>query len=84
MTEPMSQPKPFRWTPNAPISPFRFDTADDLTSASETTRYNPEGRTAAAHKGEDDEYSDENIRRWEEVDKLDPELARWVKAQLGE
>ncbi len=33
---------------------------------------------------EDDEYSDENIERWLERDKLDPELAEWVRATLGE
>ena len=33
---------------------------------------------------EDDEYSDENIKRWIEEDSLDPELAEWLRAQLEE
>jgi hypothetical protein len=83
MTEPIAELRPVRWTPNTPIPPFLFITTIDLSS-SDVTRYNPEGRTAASNKGEDDEYSDENIRRWEEADKLDPALAEWVNAQLGE
>ncbi len=35
-----------------------------------------------AQTKEDDEYSDENIKRWIEEDKLDPKLAEWLKAQL--
>lgn len=31
-----------------------------------------------------EEYSEENIRRWQERDKLDPDLKPWVRATLGE
>jgi len=41
-------------------------------------------RLPTARIVEDDEYSDENIERWLERDKLDPELAEWVRATLEE
>jgi hypothetical protein len=46
---------------------------------------NPVGLTASStEKQEDDEWSDENIEKWLERDKLDPALKPWVRATLGE
>jgi hypothetical protein len=35
-------------------------------------------------KWEEGEWSDENIRRWAEKDKLGPTLAEWLKRQRGD
>ncbi len=74
-----------RWLPNPPINPFiRRDAVESASSSDQVLRH-PEGRTASStDKGEDDEYSDENLRMWEEEDRLNPELAEWLKAQLRE
>ena len=82
MTEPIADPRPLRWRPNTPISPFVV--INTIVSTSDVPPYDPEGRTTASSKGEDDEWSDENIERWLERDKLDPELAEWVRATLEE
>jgi hypothetical protein len=73
------------WLYSSPISPFRLwrDTPSSIPASDQTLRH-PEGRTASTEKGQDDEWSDENLRMWEEEDKLDAELAEWLKAQLGE
>ena len=85
MTERATQPTEYRWTPNTPVAPdFElWNLYSQLIASSSQTWLNPEGRTASTYKGEKDEWSDENLRMWEEEDKLDPELAEWLKAQLG-
>ncbi len=75
-----------RWLPSSPINPFRIrrDVAESVSSSDQVLRH-PEGRTASSmDKSEDDEWSDENLRMWEEEDKLDPVLAEWLNAQKGE
>jgi hypothetical protein len=68
-----------------PVNPFRLrnDVPESVSSSEQGLRH-PEGRTAATSRSDDDEWSDENMRRWEEADKLDPVLAEWLKAQRGE
>jgi hypothetical protein len=82
MTE--NQPRLSRLLPNSPTDAFFRFWNETLSSISDQTLRHPEGRTAATDKGEDDEWSDENLRMWEEEDRLDAELAEWLKAQLGE
>ena len=53
-------------------------------ASSEQTLRHPEGRTAATDRSGNDEWSDENIQRWLERDRLDPELDEWVRLTLGE
>jgi hypothetical protein len=79
------QPRSIKVVPN-PSNAFFRKWEEILESVASTEQFlrHPEGRTAATDRGEDDEYSDENLRMWEEEDKLDPELAEWLKAQLGE
>jgi hypothetical protein len=78
------QPRLYRWLPT-PVSPFRpRGSVPESVPSSDRVLRHPEGRTAATHEREDDEWSDENLRRWEEADRLDPELAEWLKAQLAE
>jgi hypothetical protein len=82
MTEPATEKRPFRFVPNTPDTPpprlLRF--AFELIASTEQTLRNPERLTVATDVGEDDEWSEENMRRWERADKLDPELAEWLRA----
>jgi hypothetical protein len=75
-----------RLLPNSPQNPSRIrrDVAESVSRSDQVLRH-PEGRTASStDKSEDDEWSDENIKRWLERDALDPELDEWVRATLGE
>jgi len=51
--------------------------------SSEQQLRHPEGRSVATNQ-RDNEWSDENIRKWLERDRLDPELDEWVRTTLGE
>lgn len=86
MSEPATESRIYRFTPNTPAAtpPNVRRAALAAAVSTDQTLSSPEGRTASTDRRGNDEYSDENIRRWEEADKLDPELAQWVKAQLGE
>ncbi len=73
-----------KWMPNSPINSFRIRRdAPETAPSTEQLLRSPERRTASVSRG-DDEWSDENMRRWQEADQLDPELAAWLEAQLGE
>jgi hypothetical protein len=62
---------------------IRKDAINSVPS-SEKVR-NPVGLTASTTAKEvDDEWSEENLRMWEEEDKLDPELVEWFQALRGE
>jgi hypothetical protein len=81
-TEPPRDLSEFR---NTPIRPFHVQ-KDALASVpSSETLPNPVGLSASStEKEDDDDWSDENLRMWEEEDKLDSELAQWLQAQRGE
>ena len=69
-------------TPSSPPR-IRKDVINSVPS-SEKVR-NPVGLTASStEKEEHDEYSDENIAKWLERDRLDPDIEPWVRATLGE
>ena len=87
-----NQSKLYRLPYSQRFDPFRIwdnlrvSTSSKLrvsTSSTKQTLSHPEGRTAATDRNGDDEWSDGNMRRWEEADKLDPVLAEWLEAQRG-
>jgi hypothetical protein len=69
--------------PSAREFRFPFGVLISVRSSEEELR-SLVGRTAATNQDDDDDWSDENLRMWEEEDKLDPELAQWLQAQRGE
>ena len=76
-----NQPRTTNLSPTPTNTFFRMWT-EFLESMASTEQFlrNPVGRTASSRgRVEDDEWSDENMRRWEEADKLDPELAEWLR-----
>jgi hypothetical protein len=68
--------------PTTRLFRFWYEVLSSVPS-SEQELHHPEGRTASTNQGSD-EWSDENIRKWLERDRLDPELDEWVRATLGE
>lgn len=79
---PTDPPRDVTVLPNTPIRPLRIPRdAVESPPSTEPKLHDPVGRTVSTSQSDDDEWSDENMRRWEEADKLDPVLAEWLKAQ---
>ena len=70
---------------NTPVQPLHVPRdAVESPPSTEPKLHDPVGRTVSTSQSEDDEWSDENIEKWLERDKLDPALKPWVRATLGE
>ena len=75
--------------PNPPTVFFRMweEMLESMAATQQVLRYPAGSTVSSTDREEDDEYSDENIREWIEEDKLekwDPKLAEWLKAELRE
>jgi hypothetical protein len=83
----MSEPEPYERELSVPSRTlYRVVEGLGAVPSAEREQLDPHSGTVYANvsKHEEDEWSDENMRRWEEADKLDPVLAEWLEAQRGE